>query len=139
VRFWDSSAIIPLLVTQSLSGRADAWLGEDAEFAVWTLTTVEITSALRRLVRDELLEEDGAHFAERRADEFLAAAHTVQDVEAVKAMSRRLLRVHALRAADALQLAAAVIWAAGQPQGKTLHTLDDRLAIAARREGFEVP
>jgi hypothetical protein len=62
----------------------------------------------------------------------------VTDVERVKALAVRLLRVHRLRAADALQLAAALAWADGSPQSRTLLTLDDRLATAAEREGFAV-
>jgi hypothetical protein len=55
-----------------------------------------------------------------------------------KGLARRLLRVHALRAADALQLGAALAWAEGRPAGRVLHTLDAHLAIAAEREGFLV-
>jgi len=62
----------------------------------------------------------------------------VIDVEAVKAQARRLLRLHPLRAADAMQLGAAWEWVAGRPTGRIFHTLDTRLALAARREGFRV-
>jgi hypothetical protein len=48
------------------------------------------------------------------------------------------LRVHPLRAADALQLAAAFIAAERRPSSLELVTLDDRLAVAARKEGFAV-
>jgi predicted nucleic acid-binding protein len=139
VRFWDSSALVPLLVQQPSSKRVDLWFSEDPRIALWTLSGVEITSALWRLVREGRLEEDGAREAESRARELASASHTVVDVEATKALAQRLLRVHALRAADALQLAAALVWAAGRPQGKTMHTFDDRLAGAALREGFDVP
>ena len=44
--------------------------------------------------------------------------------------ARRLLRVNALRASDALQLAAALTWA-GTGEGHRLATFDDRLALAA--------
>ena len=60
------------------------------------------------------------------------------DVERTKALARRLLRVHTLRAADALQLAAALAWADGHPEGLVLHTFDRRLGEAAEREGFRV-
>ncbi len=50
----------------------------------------------------------------------------------------RLLRLHPLRAADALQLAAAIIACEHQPESLPLVTLDQRLAEAARREGFAV-
>ena len=52
--------------------------------------------------------------------------------------AQRLLRVHPLRAADALQLAAAVVAADGEPGSMPFVTLDDRLALAAQREGFPV-
>jgi hypothetical protein len=138
VRFWDSSAIVPLLVGQDGSPQADGWLREDDEVVLWTLTPVEVVSALRRLVREGGMDEESAIEAEARAEELVVASHVVVDVEAAKARAKRLLRLHALRAADALQLAAAVEWAAGRPEGRILHTLDDRLAQAARREGFDV-
>lgn len=139
MRFWDSSAVVPLLVQQATSSRADRWLADDHAIALWSLTPVEITSALWRLVRDGTMQEPDAQLAESRAQELAAASFTVADIEGVKALARRLLRVHALRAADALQLGAALVWAGGRPQGRTLHTLDERLAVAARREGFDVP
>ena len=100
---------------------------------------MEIVSALRRLVRDTTLEEERARLAEVRLDEVVRACHVVIDIEPVKALALRLLRLHPLPAADALQLGAALHWAEGHPQGRTLHTLDSRLALAAQREGFLVP
>jgi len=139
MRFWDSSAVVPLLVRQPTSARVDRWWFEDAQVALWTLTPVEITSALWRQVRERALDEAEARTAEARTQELAEASYIVADIEGVKALARRLLRVHTLWAADALQLAAAVVWAGGRPAGKTLLTLDGRLALAARREGFEVP
>jgi predicted nucleic acid-binding protein len=49
----------------------------------------------------------------------------------------RVLRLHALRAADALQLAAALEWS-GSPAAGVIVSFDERLAQAAAREGFEV-
>ena len=138
MRFWDSSALVPLLVRQGGSAEADRWLAEDAEVVTWTLTSVEIVSALRRLVRDGELGEREARRAEDLAGSVLERTHVVTDVERVKSIAIRLLRVHALRAADALQLAAALVWADGVPGGSVLHTHDRRLATAAEREGFEV-
>jgi predicted nucleic acid-binding protein len=138
VRFWDSSAVVPLLVAQRNSTEADRWLGEDGVIALWTLTPVEIASAIHRLVRDGLLAERQADEAERRTGELVDASHVVVDVESVKRRAHRLVRLHPLRAADALQLGAALEWAAGHPGGSVLHTFDTRLATAARREGFLV-
>lgn len=139
MRFWDSSALVPLLVDQEASSRAAAWLGADPTVAVWTLTAVEVLSALRRLVREEALGERVARLAESRLAELLGTCHVVVDVDAVKAHATRLLRVHPLRAFDSLQLGAALQWAEGRPEGRTFLTLDTRLGRAAEREGFAVP
>jgi hypothetical protein len=72
-------------------------------------------------------------------DEIACACHVVIDVDPVKSLAIRLLRLHPLRTFDALQLGAALHWAEGHPQGRRLHTLDNRLALAAQREGFLVP
>lgn len=106
---------------------------------LWTLAPVEIVSALRRLVRDKALAEEIARLGEVRLVEIVRACHVIIDVEPVKSLATRLLRIHPLRAFDALQLGAALHWAEGHPQGRTLHTLDSRLALAAQREGFTVP
>ena len=139
MRFWDSSAIVPLLVRQKSSPLAEVWVTEDADMTVWTLTSVEVLSAFRRLVREQGLDEERAVIAERRLDELVRACHVVVDVTAVKRLASRLLRFHPLRAFDALQLGAALLWAEGHPEGRTLHTLDTRLGSAAEREGFVVP
>lgn len=138
MRFWDSSAVVPLIVAQTASAAADRWLSDDPEVALWTLTGVELTSAFRRLVRQGVLGEREANAAEARADELIESSHVVVNVETVKAQARRLLRLHALRAADAMQLGAALEWSGGRPTGRSFITLDAQLAGAAAREGFDV-
>jgi hypothetical protein len=138
MRFWDSSALIPLIVAQPTSAAVDQWLAADPAIAVWTLTSVELASAVARLLRERSIDDNAAHEAEGRVDQLLGSCHTVIDVETVKVQARRLLRVHSLRAADALQLGAAWEWAIGRPAERFFHTFDGRLAIAARREGFRV-
>ena len=139
MRFWDSSAMLPLLVEQEASSQVSAWVAVDDSLVVWTLTPVEVVSALRRLVRENSLDEEIARTAEARLDQIIRTCHVVIDVETVKPLAARLLRLHPLRAFDALQLGAALHWAEGHPQGRTVHTLDHRLALAAQREGFFVP
>jgi predicted nucleic acid-binding protein len=139
LRFWDSSAVVPLLVEQQASSRVSSWLAEDPTVVVWTLTPVEVVSALRRLTRETGLEEKIVRLAEARLGELIHASHVLVDVEPTKALAIRLLRVHPLRAFDALQLGAAMHWAEGHPDGRGFYTLDARLALAARREGFLVP
>jgi hypothetical protein len=130
--------VVPLIVGQAASPEADRWFAADGVLAMWTLTPVEILSAIRRLRREGALGDREVRAAEVRTDELVRTSHVVVDVEAVKMGARRLLRIHPLRAADALQLAAALEWAAGDPTGRIVHTLDGRLALAAHAEGFDV-
>jgi hypothetical protein len=138
MRFWDSSALVPLVVEQPLSAEVARWIADDGVVVVWTLTLVELVSALRRLVREEAVKEAVARQAEALATDLIARAHTVSDLERAKSIACRMLRVHALRAGDALQLGAALAWSDGRPEGAILHTFDRRLAAAASREGFRV-
>lgn len=138
MRFWDTSAIVPLVIDEPASVTTRAWLEDDRRIAVWTLTPVEAVSAIRRLVRERALTERGAEDAEALVHEIARRLHLIVDVERVKQSAGRLLRTHPLRAADALQLAAALLWANGKPTNKILHTFDQRLAEAAAREGFRV-
>lgn len=138
MRFWDTSAVVPLLVSQPASPETDAWIAEDGAIALCTLTPVEVVSAIRRLLREGTISEPIARKAEDRADELLRASHVVIDLEAIKAQAKRMLRLHPLRAADALQLGSALEWAGGRPFQRVFHTFDDRLGLAARREGFRV-
>jgi predicted nucleic acid-binding protein len=62
----------------------------------------------------------------------------VPELGRVERRARRLLALHPLRAADALQLASALVACDERPDRLPLVTLDERLAAAAMREGFRV-
>src|SRR4051812_6878996 len=115
-----------------------ALAAEDPVMLVWWATPVECVSAISRLERSGDLASDRAFAAIERLDALAEGWHEIQPVEAARVAARRLLRVHALRAADALQLAAAVIASEGNAASLELVTLDDRLIDAARREGIVV-
>lgn len=138
MKFWDSSAIVPLLVGEATTGSMQTLASEDPLMLVWWGTPVECVSAISRLDRDGDLTSDGATAALQRLDALAGGWHEVQPVEAARIAARRLLRVHALGAADALQLAAAVVASEGHAASLEVVTLDDRLIDAARREGFVV-
>lgn len=92
-----------------------------------------------RARRGRLRPAGAARPRRRRAARALAGGwHQVEAGDAVREAAIRFLRVHPLCAADALQLAAAFIAADRQPSSLELVTLDDRLAAAARKEGFVV-
>ena len=58
--------------------------------------------------------------------------------DALREEALRIVRLYPLRAADALQLAAAIIWAGHRSQGKAFVCLDDRLRESALVEGFQL-
>lgn len=138
MRYWDSSAIVPLLVGAPTTEAMQAIAQDDPVMLVWWGTEVECVSAIARLERQDDLSSAATLVALERLDELAEGWSEVQPVEAARRAARRLLRVHSLRAADALQLAAAVVAAEGQPASLEIITLDDRLTEAARREGFVV-
>jgi predicted nucleic acid-binding protein len=137
VRFWDSTAIVPLLLEQPSSSRARAILEEDPDMVAWWGTSVECASAVARLRRDGHLDASQEAQALRRLEQLRRGWYEVVPGEAVRALALRILRLHPLRSADALQLAAALEWS-GMPASGLMVTFDDRLARSAELEGFQL-
>lgn len=137
MRFWDSSALVPLCLAEPSTAVARRLYDGDPEMAVWWNSPVECGSAFARLRREGVLEENQEASALSILDSLSAFWHEIQPTAELRDQALRLLRVHALRAADALQLAASLAWAGTPPEGELI-TLDERLASAARREGFSV-
>lgn len=105
---------------------------------VWWGSEVECVSALARLEREDAFNGSAMTLALERLRQLAAGWHEVDPSDAIREAAVRFLRVHPLRAADALQLAAAFLAAERRPTSAEIVTLDDRLAIAARKEGFTV-
>jgi uncharacterized protein len=97
-----------------------------------------VGAAVARRRREGFLSAAGEAQARRALERIFQVAGEVPATDGVRLQGGRLVRVHALRAADALQLAAALVGADGTPAGRELVTLDPRLAEAASREGFAV-
>lgn len=138
MKFWDSSAVVPLLVREPTTRAIEGVYGKDPVMLVWWASEVECASAVCRLERDGALTSEETSAALRRLEELKGSWHEVQPVESVRRTARRLLRSHPLRAADALQVAAAVVAAEGDPASLEVVSLDGRLVDVARREGFSV-
>lgn len=138
MRFWDSSALVTLHVAQSASDATRALYEQDRIVVAWALSDVEMRSALCRLARMGLLDAQAMQDAIARSEAFWRAVRTVHTVGAVRARAKRLLGIHALTAADALQLGAALTAAEDDPAGFDFVCLDRQLGDAARREGFRV-
>jgi predicted nucleic acid-binding protein len=138
MKFWDSSALLPLLVAEATTPVTMALLTRDPSVLVWWRTEIECASALARLEREGSLEESAATIAFERLRQLASGWQEIDASDAVRETAVRLLRVHPLRAADATQLAAAFIAAERRPASLEFVTLDLRLAAAARKEGFPV-
>ena len=138
MRFWDSSAIVPLVIDEP--GRASLleMLETDPVMVVWWGTSVELVSAVSRREREGALDPVAAAAAVDRVRRLERAWHQVAPSDSVRNRAQRLLRVHPLRAADSLQLAAALSIAGDDPASIRFVTLDRRLHDAAQREGLDV-
>ncbi len=138
MRFWDASAVVPLIVDEPRRAALLRMIEEDGDLLVWWGTPVEIVSALARREREQQLTADSATAAHEALHEISTSWHEVVPSDAVRRTAQRLLRTHALRAADSLQLAAALVAADHDARTLEFVCLDERLAAAARREGFAV-
>jgi uncharacterized protein len=142
MKFWDASAIVPLLMMEPTSKALQSIALADPAMLVWWATEVECASAIARLERDRALEDSDVIEAFDRLRRLADGWHEVDASDSIRETAVRFLRVHPLRAADAMQLAAAFVAAERRPSSLELVTLDERLAAAARKEGFamtEVP
>jgi predicted nucleic acid-binding protein len=138
MKFWDSSAIIPLCLQEPISEQVRAVLKADEDIVVWWTTRLECLSALERRHREGALPAE-TQLKSRAVLFALATAWSeVLPGERVRQRAERLLAIHPLRAADALQLAAALIWAEEAPQGLEVVCLDKNLREGALKEGFTV-
>ena len=134
--FWDSSAVVPLCVQQSKTAAAKL-LYSRYEVVVWWATSVEITSAIGRLLRMRSIQPSDRASALKIASTLSQAWSVIEPSPALRAKAEQLVLTHDLRAGDALQLAAALEWCGDVPQGRKLITADTRLFEAAVLSGFD--
>jgi predicted nucleic acid-binding protein len=138
MKFWDASAVLPLLADEPTRPRMLQLLDEDPQALIWWGTPVEIASALARRERDKLLSASEFTAALGTAHRLTESWQEIVPSDAIRRTAERLLRMHPLRAADSLQLAAALIAADHEPSTIDFVCLDSRLIAAAQREGFKV-
>jgi predicted nucleic acid-binding protein len=138
VRFWDSSAIVPLVLQEPSGERLLALLEQDTGMLAWWGTRIECTAAVARREREGALSLGEATATLERLRALAATWHEIVPVDAIRSVAERLLRVHPLRTADSLQLAAAIVASEHEPATLEFVSLDDRLNQAASREGFRL-
>ena len=136
MNFWDTSALVALSVEESRRQVALRVLEADEQIVVWWGTAIEYVAAVSRRERDGSLKTDEVTAHLGRLTALSQVWYEVQPSRRVKTVAQRLLRVHPLRAADSLQLAAALVAAEDEPASMGFVCFDARLNQAAAREGF---
>src|SRR5690349_1270432 len=136
--FWDTSALIPLCVPGQ-ANRAMRRVFDAHAPVVWWAAAVEARSALERIRFERTITEAAYWNSRQRLNQLIGSCREVQPTDAVRDLACAELERSRLRASDALQLAAALIWCKQSPRGRLFVSMDNRLSFAARRVGFQVP
>ena len=136
--FWDASAIVPLCCSQPASAQGCRLQRELKRMVVWWGTPLEARSAFARLVRDGDMTQDERSAAIKLLGQRRVAWDEILPTEKVRSLAEGLPDAHQLRAADAAQLAAALVWCRERPKQRQLVSFDDRLSAAASALGFSV-
>lgn len=137
MRFWETSAVVSLLIEQEATKELRPLFEDDPLMVAWWGTPVECASAAARLRREGVFTLEDEDSVLSLLGRFRSAWLEILPTSDVRDEAMRVLRVHSLRVGDALQLAAALIWSGRAREGE-LVTLDERLSHAARLEGFRV-
>ena len=135
--FWDSSALVPLCLNESTSRQAHAQLRKFLP-VVWWGSLVEVHSAIARLHRLAQLTDAEDQKARSQLDLLNRGWREILPGDHVRELATRLLGAHDLRAADSLQLAAAMTWCQQRPAKRNFLCADQRLSRVAIAAGFSV-
>jgi hypothetical protein len=138
MRFWDSSAIIPLLVLEDKTEYCISAFQTDKEIMVWTMSKVEVFSALCRSFKENTLTEGTFELAKKRMTDLFDIAFEIVSISKVKERALRLSQVHTLKAADALQLASVLVATQEVTSKLPIMCFDEKLKQAAKLEGFAI-
>jgi predicted nucleic acid-binding protein len=136
--FWDSSAVVPLLVQESNTKTVQKILEKNSDMIVWWGTEIECVSAIVRLEREGKIDSNNVDIALSRLDNLKKLWNEILPVEQVKSLARRMLRVHSLHAADSFQLSAAICASNANPSALDFVCFDKQLIFAAKREGLKI-
>jgi len=137
MRFWDASAVVPLILDEAATTSVDRSY-VDQPMVVWWGTIVEATSAIARRERSGTLSVEVVSDSLALLGDMSRRWIEVPASDALCRIAQRVVRTHVLRAADSLQLAAALTAAGGQPGDLEFVCRDTRLTEAASREGLAV-
>jgi predicted nucleic acid-binding protein len=136
--FWDSSAIVPLCIHEAASRFARQQLRHNAP-VVWWGSSVELHSAICRLHRsNQITDNKERQGAVARLQLFKNTWGEILPSDDLRDLAEQLLGRYVLRAADSIQLAAALTWCGRYPAKKPLLSGGRQLCEAAASAGFDV-
>ena len=138
MRFWDTSALVPLIVDEPTTAGAREMLVRDPDVAIWALTSVELLSAVGRLGRHAVGLDDLVPGLRSAAIDLVGRCAVLTDVDGARRRAERAVGVHPITAADAMQIGAALVVCGDRPEHLEFVTLDAQLARCAQLEGFRV-
>jgi predicted nucleic acid-binding protein len=136
--FWDTSVIVPLCVRQDISQEVRKLWRETSRVVVWWGTSIEVRSAVSRLYHGNFIDARGLQFALARLGVIRRKWAEIIPSEKVRAIAENLPDAYGLRALDACQLAAALVWCNEKPSGRIFICDDVKLSIAAQKLGFSI-
>jgi predicted nucleic acid-binding protein len=134
--FWDTSALVPLCVFQKASFAAQREHRERTAKTLWWGTQIEVRSSFARLIRDNDIEKEGFEIAVRKWIAISSRARQVPPSLKMLEIGSDLPDKLGLRALDAFQLAAALVWCREKPRNRPFVCGDSRLGEAAEKAGF---
>ena len=136
MRYWDASALVPIVVAEPASSLVRELLAEDQQIITWVWSRMEIISAVERRAREGAMSRMQRREVLRAFDAFTRSWDEVTDALAVRSRANALLARHPLRAADAGQLGAALLVQQQVAAPLEFVCLDQRLSLAAELEGL---
>jgi len=136
--YWDSTALVALFVNQQGTKAALDRFAEDPLLVTAWHAVPECASAFCRLRREGHITETELQQLLRELDRQAAHWCIITPGQRLERLTLRLLRVHPLRAMDAIHLAAACLARTDDEPEALFFTFDTRLAEAASKEGFRI-
>lgn len=136
--FWDTSAIVALCAHLPEHGGLRRLAGRNRRIVVWWGTPVETRSALFRLARENAISRQAYTQTLERFGVLRLQWDEVAPSERLRGLAESLPERLGLRAGDAFQLAAALVWCDERPRRRPFISLDRRLRQAAAALGFAI-
>lgn len=138
VAFWDTSAIIPLYCNQPISVESRRLRRQYSEPVVWWGTHVEVHSGIGRLLREGIMNDVQSRAALENWEKLYLRTSRIRPSETVLNIAAAITADQNIRALDAFQLAAALVWCNERPRNRPFVCADKRLSAAAKDAGFDV-